>query len=56
MHMLTYTQAQMWCVGDKGTGCVVQGQEEEQELKEVCVCVCVLSKRVPAVGLELQLM
>lgn len=52
--MLTYTQAQMWCVGDKGTGCVVQGQEEEQELKEVCVCV--LSKRVPAVGLELQLM
>lgn len=34
-NMLTYTQAQMWCVGDKSTGCVVRGQEEEQELKEV---------------------
>lgn len=30
----------MWCVGDKSTGCVVQGQEEEQELKGVCVSVC----------------
>lgn len=52
--VLTYTRAQMWCVGDKGTGCVVRGQEEEQELKEVCMCV--FSRRVPAAGLELQLM
>lgn len=44
--MLTYTRAHMWCVGDKSTGCVVWGQEGEQELKEVC-----FSRRAPAVGL-----
>lgn len=39
-NLLTYTQAEISCVGDKKkekkTGCVVQGQEEEQELKEFC--------------------
>lgn len=35
MHTVTYALAQMWCVGDKSTGCVVRGQEEEKEPKEM---------------------